>query len=469
MKTNANQVAENTETIYLANTGAYTYKLENGEGLDNYYFKQKLHAAIKNGAKIKIRNGLTLYGWIEFSPMEMSGVEICDANRMTELGDCTDKRIAAIIEYPTNAQEEVEKIDAEIIDYLDDYAVSTDAQEVAVQAEIENAINATENALADFDEVVKGLAELRAEIAANKARGLIKFEIGKVYYGSAFVKDKYQVIKRDEDFVTVKKLGETVGGTRRMKIRFDDVENSEYVPFGFEFVRSDHEVVVSNNDTEKNHDSAEVEEVNTQAEIDCIDDYIVYYDAVKAAAEVEKINAEIKKFEVGKWYYNVLDSIKTPAYKILSRTKKMVTLTDEFGEIVKRKVRVELGIEKIYIGTTDSIDEAILESNCFCTNIEEIQKAEEDLAYSIAQDAEEIEDDSDDNTEKNLAEKVAEILNRPRKSIIDWKSTFDEMRISEILDLQKDLKKFLKLGQIELAENIFSMLKTLCRNYRAVA
>lgn len=128
-------VTENTETIYLANTGAYTYKLENGEGLDDYYFKQKLHAAIKNGAKIKIRNGLTLYGWIEFSPMEMSDVEICDANRMTELGDCTDKRIAAIIEYPTNAQEEVE----EVIDYLDDYAVSVEAQEAA--------INATENAL----------------------------------------------------------------------------------------------------------------------------------------------------------------------------------------------------------------------------------------------------------------------------------------------------------------------------------
>ena len=60
-------------------------------------------------------------------------------------------------------------------------------------------------------------------------------------------------------------------------------------------------------------------------------------------------------------------------------------------------------------------------------------------------------------------------MKRPRKSIIDWKATFEDMKISELLNLQKDFKKFLKLGETELAENIFAMLKTLCKNYRAVA
>ena len=38
--------------------------------------------------------------------------------------------------------------------------------------------------------------------------------------------------------------------------------------------------------------------------------------------------------------------------------------------------------------------------------------------------------------------------------------------VSEIFKAQKFLKKYLKLGQLDLAENIFAMLKTLCRNYR---
>lgn len=67
-----------------------------------------------------------------------------------------------------------------------------------------------------------------------------------------------------------------------------------------------------------------------------------------------------------------------------------------------------------------------------------------------------------------LKAKIAE-QKKNRKPIIDWNSFFEDMQISEILDLQKDLKKFLKVGQIDLAENVFSMLKTLCRNYRAAA
>ena len=67
-----------------------------------------------------------------------------------------------------------------------------------------------------------------------------------------------------------------------------------------------------------------------------------------------------------------------------------------------------------------------------------------------------------------LKAKIAE-QKKSHKPIIDWKATFEDMRISEILDLQKDFKKFLKLGEVDLAENIFAMLKTLCRNYRVAA
>ena len=67
-----------------------------------------------------------------------------------------------------------------------------------------------------------------------------------------------------------------------------------------------------------------------------------------------------------------------------------------------------------------------------------------------------------------LKAKIAEQKNS-RKPIIDWKATFEDMRISEILDLQKDFKKYLKLGEVARAENVFSMLKTLCRYYRAAA
>ena len=67
-----------------------------------------------------------------------------------------------------------------------------------------------------------------------------------------------------------------------------------------------------------------------------------------------------------------------------------------------------------------------------------------------------------------LKAKIAE-QKKSRKPIIDWKASFEDMQISEILDLQKDFKKFLKLGETDLAENVFSMLKTLCRNYRAAA
>ncbi len=186
-------------------------------------------------------------------------------------------------------------------------------------------------------------------------------------------------------------------------------------------------------------------------------------------AEIEEVNAmtattEIKKFEVGKWYYDLFDSAKRPAYKVTRRTKKMVTLIDDFGEIIKRKISIDLGVEEIHIGGIDSLDETALKATAFCTNAEEIQKAEDDLAYSLGQDAEV----EEINAEKNsLKEKVAEIKNRPRKSAIDWADAiFQNVTLPEIFQAQKFLRKYLKLGQLDLAENVFAMLKTLCKNYR---
>ena len=296
----------------------------------------------------------------------------------------------------------------------------------------------------------------------------------------------------------------------------------------------------------------------------CTDNYGIY----KNSATVKEINApaESQKFEVGKWYYDCcVDSDKSPAYKVTHRTKKTVTLTDVFGEIIKRKIDATRSVEEVSV--SGEIMPVFLKANCFCTDTDEIQKAEDELAYSLAQDAEVEETDSvaeveEVNAEKNplkekiadlkaaekiisekylslcrslyvkidgeyrsafgaddyvtkyhdtfyckegndyvedttayrelkeierewnalfkeleyfenieekaeiLKEKISEQKSRPHKGI-DWTATFDDMKISEILSLQKDFKKFLKLGQTDLAENIFSMLKTLCRDYHS--
>lgn len=65
-----------------------------------------------------------------------------------------------------------------------------------------------------------------------------------------------------------------------------------------------------------------------------------------------------------------------------------------------------------------------------------------------------------------LKDKVAEQKNRKHKSVIDWSATLAEMKFEEIKTLQSKVKKFLKLGEIELAEIIFNQIKILCRNYR---
>lgn len=68
-----------------------------------------------------------------------------------------------------------------------------------------------------------------------------------------------------------------------------------------------------------------------------------------------------------------------------------------------------------------------------------------------------------------LKAKVAEQKSRRNKSVIDWSATLAEMKFEEIFTLQKDFKKFLKIGQLELAESIFNQIKILCKNYREAA
>ena len=70
---------------------------------------------------------------------------------------------------------------------------------------------------------------------------------------------------------------------------------------------------------------------------------------------------------------------------------------------------------------------------------------------------------------EKLKAKVAEQKNKPRQSIIDWWAIQADNSIEELKALQKDFKKYLKLGETDLAENVFSMLKTLYRNYRLAA
>lgn len=230
--------------------------------------------------------------------------------------------------------------------------------------------------------------------------------------------------------------------------------------------------------------------------IACVDDYFVNSDD---AAEVEiknaenanaaEENAEVKKFEVGKWYYDCcISANKSPAYKVTHRTKKMVTLTDDFGEIIKRKIDATSSVEKVSFN--GDIMPIFLQADCFCTNAEEIQKAEDALAYSLAADngnitveetdpnakliaciddysvnvdvAAEVEEVNEKPSEKEIFQaKIAEIKNRKHKSCIDWDAVYNDFRIAEIFNLQKDFKKFLKLGEMKRAENVFENLK-LC-------
>ncbi len=199
---------------------------------------------------------------------------------------------------------------------------------------------------------------------------------------------------------------------------------------------------------------AEVDAVNAEIaakleaeEINAIDDYVVSSIAQDVAIGAEIDNAFIaglKKFEVGKFY------------------------ADENGrvfKVVKRNYSVVRGHIKSNITVIDKNSSEINRSTYFANDIERFYPYADGVAL-LADNEIKMADISTVAEKNPLKAKVAKILNRPRKSVIDWKATFDDMKISEILNLQKEFKKYLKLGQIDLAENVFSMLKTLCKNYR---
>lgn len=292
--------------------------------------------------------------------------------------------------------------------------------------------------------------------------------------------------------------------------------------------------------TEVDAVNAEIAAKLEAEEINAIDDYIVDVDA---AAEVEKINAEIAEIEnavtvltvreseikaalskynaIGEHFDDIMDVAVDEGLPNWEREQKKLIrkhyaaeckekakfLRDFFAEIGLPKKVLKVSVKYDYsdiLGTvdytieispkTEKIDADQLEkiAEYFESRDTEVEVDgfdfyefddvldEEDAEIEINILSETTPDDTaaietenvpatveEVKAEKNsLKAKVAEILNRPRKSVIDWKATFEDMKISEILNLQKDLKKFLKLGQIDLAENIFSMLKTLCKNYR---
>lgn len=163
------------------------------------------------------------------------------------------------------------------------------------------------------------------------------------------------------------------------------------------------------------------------------------------------MTTEIKPHIRGKYFLQIDDN-----YRQQSVEKNFVTLEDAvktFYATVKARTIDNYGNEKVKhrdaVKAIAEIENRTVEEvrNDIgrCTDNFGIYKNSSVKIEEIENAAAEVEEV---NAEKNsLAEKVAEIKKRPRKSAIDWAGT----------------KVFEK---VFLAENIFAMLKTLCKNYR---
>ena len=190
-----------------------------------------------------------------------------------------------------------------------------------------------------------------------------------------------------------------------------------------------------------------------------------------STAEVKKIEFKNKTFMIGKVYHN--NYISNDKYRVIKIADGFVTfkqIEGTPGGTYRRKIHVcnrfdsdegVMQFAKMNIGSVYAIDEVISSA--------ESDKKEETMAERIAHfakvlgrtdsnaeiiaclddyfvnsdDAAEVEEINAENT---TTEKILKILKRPRKSVIDWKATFEDMKISELLNLQKDFKKYLKLG-----------------------
>lgn len=79
-------------------------------------------------------------------------------------------------------------------------------------------------------------------------------------------------------------------------------------------------------------------------------------------------------------------------------------------------------------------------------------------------------DETADAVTEDVKEEISPSLvvkNRPRKSIIDWDALRQDMQFAELRYFQKALKKSLMLRRFNLADNIFTLLKTLYKDYHS--
>lgn len=194
----------------------------------------------------------------------------------------------------------------------------------------------------------------------------------------------------------------------------------------------------------------------------------------KAAEE----NAEVKKFEVGKIYevirhgnsiYGEPELVGTgEIYEVVKHTAKFVTFKHtETGEIITRKFEVSEDDSEISKDTEFAVIGSLkfLSADNVVATAEETDPNAEIIAcideYSVDVDAAaEVEEVNAEPSEKKILQaKIAEIKNRKHKSCIDWDAVYNDFRVEEIFNLQRDFKKFLKLGEMKRAETVFENLK----------
>lgn len=134
-------------------------------------------------------------------------------------------------------------------------------------------------------------------------------------------------------------------------------------------------------------------------------------DEIRAQLGIENAaKVEVKKFEVGKWYYINSSPNCLPDYKVIRREKESVTLIDEDGYIVRKKIDPYSSdyIEEIHFGRVDldTIDSYILSADYVCTDIDAIKEVERQLAYSLYED-----EDCAEEAKKNGVKFLTVILN----------------------------------------------------------
>ena len=407
---------------------------------------RKMAAAIMPNAQPEKKNGFVVglgKSQNRFFADEVSGNSYCEAyaddcETLTHINifdDCND--IVATIEIG-ESDTAIDEIRAALgienaaakIDVAD-YAVSVEAQEVAVNAEIENA----------------GKANAAAELAAENAhkerenffKNLYLKMCGDYYIATGFVQyvtDYAKVVyRKDGD-----KYIEDAAAFAELKAMENKMK---------ELYHKAHEL---------NNIAAKVEKSNAEI-IACIDDYLVNADAA-AMVEIEnEMNNRLA--EENKRHSFIAD--------VLNMGEKILLIPNgDFGFsaalLTARKVAFR---DFDYLKTNDgNYHVEICRNGRYTRSTVAIYETEGQVQEVIKMLGAAIQRGKKVFTFPTVAEvkKLAEI----KKSCIDWTDAiFQNVTVPEIFKAQKELKKYLKLGQLKLAENIFSMLKTLCKNYRA--